>query len=422
MASALTSRSLFRYALLGLPLGCVGLPLYVHLPKYYADTLPISLALLGTLLFVTRILDCLADPLIGYVSDRYPSSRKRMMAGAMPLLAMGVLALFYLPQFATADSAAWWLALLMAVTYLSYSVLTINFYASGLQLTENYHETTRVSTWREGAVIVGVLVASALPQVFMQSMPETEAYHQFGWIFTVILAVCGLLFLRRKQAISPVVTQPNGSWRTMLAQRELRWIFGVFFLNAIPTSITATLFLFFVSDILHAPALSGPFLLAYFVAAMIAMPVWNRISRRIGKKRALMVGMLLAILSFTGAYSVEAGAVVAFGIICIFSGVALGADLAFLPAILADAVGKSPAKGGIEFGVWNFISKFTLALAAGIALPVLAWLGYQPGSTTAADASMEALRISYAVLPCLFKLLALTLLWLSPIDQRKEPA
>lgn len=420
MTNTLNRRSLFRYALLGFPLGCVGLPLYVHLPKYYADSLSISLALLGTLLFVTRILDCLADPFIGYVSDRYPASRKRLMAAAMPVLAAGVLALFYLPQFATASSAPWWLAALMAITYLSYSVLTINFYASGLQLAENYHETTRVSTWREGAIIIGVLIASALPQVFMQSMPEADAYHQFGWIFAGILLVCGVLFLRTSQAGQSVRVEPRGAWRVMFAQHELRWIFGVFFLNAIPTSITATLFLFFVSDILHAPALSGPFLLAYFVTAMLAMPMWNRISRRVGKKRALMAGMLLAIISFTGAYSVEAGAVVTFGIICVFSGIALGADLAFLPSILADAVGKSAAKGGMEFGVWNFISKFTLALAAGIALPVLAWLGYAPGAAAGGATSIEALRVSYAVLPCVFKFLALTLLWLSPIDQRKE--
>jgi GPH family glycoside/pentoside/hexuronide:cation symporter len=53
----------------------------------------------------------------------------------------------------------------------------------------------------------------------------------------------------------------------------------------------------------------------------------------------------------------------------------------------------------------------TLALAAGVALPVLEWLGYVPGT----GQGLGALSFAYALLPCCLKLLAAALLWRAPL-------
>ena len=67
------------------------------------------------------------------------------------------------------------------------------------------------------------------------------------------------------------------------------------------------------------------------------------------------------------------------------------------------------AFAGACFGVWNFLGKLSLALAAGLALPLLALFAYQPG-TESAD-GLLALSLVYALLPLGFKLLASVLLW-----------
>lgn len=412
---------LTRYAALGIPLGFVGLPLYVHLPKYYADTLPLSLALLGTLLFITRLLDCFLDPLIGRLSDAYPHRRKQIMLASVPILALGVLFLFYLPSFATAGNAAVLLGLGMSCTYIAYSILSINYYAAGLPLAADATQTTRVSAWRETAIIIGVLVASILPQVLITKMPQQQAYHLFSMVFVGVLAVGTLAFsplLKKITAIAGDNTDVStGAWKKLWSNRPLRWVFGVFLLNAIPPSITATLFLFFAASVLQAEAMSGAFLLVYFLAAMCAMPLWAKLSRKIGKKRALMGAMSLAIVSFVWAYFLGAGDTLPFFVICVASGAALGGDLALLPSLLADTLQDDKEQGGLAFGVWNFISKFTLALAAGIALPALGMLGYT-GTQSTDVGSIHALQLSYAVLPCTFKVLALLTLVLSPIEKK----
>jgi Na+/melibiose symporter-like transporter len=401
----------------------VGLPLYVNLPKYYADTLPLSLALLGTLLFITRLLDCFLDPLIGRLSDAYPHRRKQLMLLSVPILAVGVVFLFYLPSVATASNVAVLLGVGMSCTYIAYSVLSINYYAAGLPLAADATQTTRVSAWRETAIIIGVLVASILPQVLLTKMPQQQAYHLFSLVFVGVLAGGILVFLPLLKKITGAsgteVDASQGAWKKLWANRPLRWVFGVFLLNAIPPSITATLFLFFAASVLQAEAMSGPFLLVYFLGAMCAMPLWAKLSRKVGKKRALMGAMSLAIASFIWAYFLKAGDALPFFLICVASGAALGGDLALLPSLLADTLEDDKEQGGLAFGVWNFISKFTLALAAGIALPALGMLGYT-GTHSTDGGSIHALQLSYAVLPCTFKIGALVVLLISPLGNTRQ--
>jgi Na+/melibiose symporter-like transporter len=97
---------------------------------------------------------------------------------------------------------------------------------------------------------------------------------------------------------------------------------------------------------------------------------------------------------------------------------ALGADLALPPALLAGVIGAAGHSGqreGAYFGLWSWMTKLNLALAAGIALPLLDWLGYTPGQ--ASEEGLRALVIAYALLPCVLKVCAALLLWRSPLKQ-----
>ena len=69
---------------------------------------------------------------------------------------------------------------------------------------------------------------------------------------------------------------------------------------------------------------------------------------------------------------------------------------------------KQPGEGAY-FGWWNFATKLNLALAAGLALPLLSAFGYAPGGRGAA--ALHALTLAYCLLPCLLKLGAAGLLW-----------
>ncbi len=196
-------------------------------------------------------------------------------------------------------------------------------------------------------------------------------------------------------------------------------LMGVYAANGIAAALPATLVLFYVGDVLQAAEWSGFFLLLYFAAAALALPGWLRLTARWGRRRAWLAGMCLAMGAFALAPLLGPGDVIWFALICVITGIALGADLTLPPALLAEHVALH-GQGGACFGWWTALGKLNLALAAGLALPLLGWLGYVPGQTGAAT----SLAWLYGGLPLLFKLAAAILLWrafvtLAALEERK---
>lgn len=412
--AALTRGSLLRYGALGLPLAFAGLPVYVHVPKFYADALHIDLALLGGILLFIRLFDAILDPIIGMLSDKFCHRRHAIMAASVPMLTLGYLLLF--------NPAAWaehhvmlWLLMCLALVYVSFSTLMINYYAAGINMAQSYNDHTRVATFREGSMLIGVLLASVLPPVLLQHYPLREAYSYFSFLLVPLVLVCAFITLRNLRVTQSAASAPS-FWH-LLKNKYVRWVLFIAFCNSIPTAITSTLFMFFTADVLHAADQSGLMLVVYFLSAAAGMPFWAHLSARAGKKKSLLCAMVVAIVCFIWAWGLGAGDSTAFFIICILSGITLGADSALLPSMLADTLESSREASATGFGLWNLTSKLTMAFAAGMALPLLETGGYHPDMANNA-AALHQLSLCYALLPCLFKAIAVAMLHFSPLDQR----
>ncbi|MBL8458075.1 MAG: MFS transporter [Zoogloea sp.] len=395
-----------RYGLLGLPLAFAALPIYVHVPKLYAEQAGLSLALVGTILLLTRIVDALSDPLIGWVSDRF-LSRRGLVALALPLLAVGLGGLLAPPP----GAGGLWLAGLLVVVTFGYSVATINHGAWGAELGESSDMRTRLVAAREGFGLFGVVLAAALPGLLATTLDAGLA--RTGAVFVAVLGLVALVSLPGMPAGRRPVARPESPWaalRGVLADRPFAALLGVFALNGIAAAVPASTVLFFVADVVRREDLSGLFLAIYFLTGAAGLPVWVSLARRVGKARAWLGGMGLSVAVFAWAVLIGPGDTLAFGILCALSGLALGADLALPPALLADQLARRPeGRAGACFGWWAFVTKANLALAAGLALPLLGFLGYAPGARHAA--ATEALTAVYAVLPLVLKLMAAFALW-----------
>jgi GPH family glycoside/pentoside/hexuronide:cation symporter len=388
-----------------MPLAMAALPLYVHLPKFYGDYLGVDLALLGSVLLALRLADAVIDPLLGVLSDR-GGQRKRWLAVAAPPLALGMVGLFLpLPHGQTALLV--WLATALAIVYLGFSLATINHNAWGAELSADPVERTRITAVREGLALCAVVVAAVLPGFLGGS---DGGLGRFAILFAGFTLACvAITLLGTPGAASPVVA--HGAHERLrdliarpLADRLFRKLLVVFMLNGIAAAIPATLVLFFIADVLNAESRQGMFLALYFVAGAAGMPVWVRLSARVGKSEAWLVAMGVAIAAFVWASRLGAGDTNAFAVICVLSGLALGADLALPPSLLADVIGRGGRMEGTGsyFGLWTLATKLNLALAAGIALPLLEALGYKPGGRDAI--ALNALAIVYAFVPCVLKL------------------
>jgi Na+/melibiose symporter-like transporter len=415
---------LAAYAALRMPLALLELPLFVLLPAFYSQQFGMELALIGAILFGTRLVDALADPLIGAAIDRsrHPAGGwgyRHWLWASLPALAIGFWAMFSPPV--DGGLLAVWLALASVLTYLAYSVASIAYQAWGAELGHTERDRARVTGIREAFGLVGVVAASAL------LAPENAPMLVAGFVVLSALAAIALNWAPgggRASAsdVDPRQATPTlrGTWASVAGNRAFRWLLAAFMLNGVATAIPATLVLFFVRDVLHAEAQVPLFLASYFLAGALGMPLWIALAGRIGLRNAWLLGMAFAVLAFVWALGLERGDVWPFWAVCVLTGLALGADLAMPPALLAAVIsghGDAGRREGAYFGLWNLATKFNLALAAGVGLPLLALFGYVPGASGEAPLS---LTLAYAALPSALKLAAGALLLTAPLPERER--
>ncbi|MFM8467435.1 MAG: MFS transporter [Oxalobacteraceae bacterium] len=410
---SLSARALLAYGGFALPLSLLALPVYVQVPQLYAGQLGVPLALVGTILLAARLLDAIADPWIGHWMDKVAPAKGHagFVLLSLPAMLGGYLALFNPPaRVAEGSLLELWFAASLVLVYLGYSMAMIAHGSWGASLTQHRGERARLTSVREGFALVGVMLASALPAIAGLSVLMIA--------FVISLTLAALLLVRAapRAPVRPSGERGGQAMLSPLREARFRWLLGVFAVNGIAAAVPATLFLFFASDRLQLPGQAGLFLVLYFVSAGMALPVWAKASAVIGESRAWLLAMLLSVVVFVWTAQLEAGALLPFALICVLSGAALGADLTLPPALLAGviaAAGHSGEREGAYFGLWTFTTKMNLALAAGISLPLLSWLGYVPGQAN--DEGLRALVIAYALLPCLLKLAAAALLWRAPL-------
>lgn len=391
---------LLAYGGLGLPLAFAALPLYIHLAPFYSSL--ISLSLLGVILLALRFLDAAIDPLIGALFDRFPHPRS-LIAISLPLLGLGWIGVFTLPKSLPVVP---WLIVMLTLTTVGYSLATVVHNSWGARLSSVPHERTRLFAAREGFGLLGVVLAAALPTLLAASLAEGLA--RMGWIFLGLLLGFAAFTLiatpsMQRSAHSPGVRQ---MLRPLANPAFARFVPG-YLLNGVAAALPATLVIFFIDDVLVLSSHSGLFLVIYFLSGALGLPLWVRLAKRIGTLDAWLVSMGLSIAAFIGAFWLGEGDLVGYALVCAASGLALGADLALPPALVADMIDTDPApQPGAYYGLLSFFAKLTLALAAGMALPLLDFWGYAPGG-----GNLFALSATYALLPIIMKLGALIWFW-----------
>ena len=414
-----------RYGLLGLPLAFCALPLYILMPNLYARQWGVPLAALGALLLAVRLLDAVIDPLLGRYLDRLfaRSPRAVLQQGALAAMALAVgFSLLLMPQVREPEALLWWAGIWLVVTYTAYSALTVAHQSWGAMLGGDARYRGRVVAWREGLALLGVMLAALAPAI--GGVPVLL------WLLGAALVAGYWAWCHAPRpelaAHHPDTDTTSLPWWHPWRNTGFRALLAVYLLNGIASAIPATLVLFFVQDRLQGgAALQSMALGTYFACGALSMPVWLHLVGRLGLERSWQWGMLLAVLVFVGASQLGAGDAAWFLLVCALSGTALGSDLALPGALLAGVIDRAGDRGRADasyFGWWNFATKINLALAAGLTLPLLGWLGYTPG--TQDPAALALLSTAYCLLPCGLKALAawaLQFLVLQPTTRAHTP-
>lgn len=414
---------LIAYAAPALPAAMLSLPLLIYLPPIYGIDAGMNIAAIGVVIGMSRLWDLLIDLPIGWASDRVRTRwgrRKPFMVLALPLVMIGSWFALQPP----ADAGALYLGVSLFVVYLGWSLLQIPHLAWGAELADGYHARNRVMAAREIATTIGLIVAMSMPALVMRfGTPGPSAASGMGipallTITLIALPLAGIAMLALvPDRAAPTTAGPG--WRAgfalMRANHPFRRLILAYTINGVANALPSALFFIYVRSALNLPGSFGDFLLVYFLAGIIAVPLWLRVARRYGKHGAWCRAMILACAAFALVPALGPGAYWPFMAICIVTGIAFGADLALPASMMADSVDVDTAQGGaartgLYFACWQVATKLALALAPALGFPLLEALGFNMLGANGPSA-VFALAALYAWAPVACKAAAIALMW-----------
>jgi Na+/melibiose symporter-like transporter len=423
----LPAGELLAYGLPGLPLAALQLPLFIFLPAYYAEGLGVGFAAVGAVLLAARLFDVVTDPLVGLLSDRLNSRigrRKPWILLGTPVLLVASWALFVPPE-----GIAWpYLLIWTMAIYLAGTFVLLPYQAWGAELSPDYHERSRISAAREVCVVIGTLAAVGIPPLIAGDPGGSLELIAWGLTFALPAAVAIALWRLREPAQPARLAQPRvQAWRILLSNGPFRRLIAAYLLNGIANGLPATLFILFVTRVLELPqeVWVGPLLAIYFLCGILAAPVWVRLSARYGKHRVWIGAMIWACCIFVWVPLLGPGDAWWFLAICVLTGISLGADLVLPASMQADVVDldtlrSGRRRAGLYFALWGMATKLALALAVGIAFPILGLAGFDEQSGASSPFGLLVLALLYSVVPVAFKLAAIWLTAGYPLTAAKQ--
>jgi GPH family glycoside/pentoside/hexuronide:cation symporter len=434
------------YALPGLILAVVGLPLYVYIPKFYTDVVGVSATALGTLILVARLIDAVSDPLVGVLSDhtRTRFGRRRPYIALGSILLAGLLAALYIPPQGSQTMLTLWFGTGLILLSLAWTLVDVPWESLGPEITFTYDERTSLFSFREGMVIAGTILAAASPLLIEQALSLTGSdldqrrkFAVFALIYMpIILGCCWLCVWGVKERVAPVISTPRSgqeksgktgselrNWKQTVSNRPFVILLAAYAVAAIGANLPATLIVYYVEYVLGGTR-AEIFILLYVLSGILCLPFWLWVSRNLDKKKAWIGAMAVNTGAFAGVFLLGPGQLTAYALLTVASGTGFGASLALPPAMQADVIDYDEflygeRREGRFIGIWSVVKKASSALGLGLALPLLDFFGYQPGQEQSQQVNL-ALRVLYCLVPCLCNFAAIVIALAYPLNRQSH--
>jgi glycoside/pentoside/hexuronide:cation symporter, GPH family len=375
--------------------------------NFLTESLGLAAGLAGTALMIGKIWDAVTDPAVGYLSDRTRSrwGRRRpyMAVGAVFLLIFMVL-MFTNPRIQSDRLLFVWVVVIYCLLNTAYTLVNIPYSALTPELTADFNERTVLNGYRMSFAVVGTLIGAGamLPLVSIFG-GDSAAWTITGGIMGVIMAAATLTtVITVKEKLGAPITEATSvikSYVEVLGMKTFLlalfpWTFHITGVNIIQASL-----LYFFQNIYKNEGMFSIALLFLLVSSLAFIPVWVKISAKIGKKKCYNIGMLIVaamVLLFAG-FGPSLPIWFSF-IIMGLAGIGFATQYVMPYSIVPDVVEYDFAENGkrregVFYGMWTFSSKIGQSLGIALTGWILTAFGYQQPTAAIADPVQSARAI-----------------------------
>ena len=392
-------RTVAAYGAPAMGAGYMYLIISLYVMKFATDILLIAPAVMGAIYSLSRIWDAISDPLVGYLSDRtsskYGRRRTWIFASCLPI-AVGFYMVFAPPLSLTEDGLAIWMGIAIIAFYSAMTIFFVPHLSLGAELSTDYHERSRLFGARHAAYILGSILSLVSLQFLINRELEggdvralADELAILAVVVMAILVVYSSAALRERPEFQGRMTaSPIKAFRDVWQNRHARLLIVVTFIEHVGSSAIAALTLYVTHYVVGKPAWAPIIIFAYMLPSSASVPLWLPLSRRFGKIKVWMGGMLLTGVSFGGMFLLpfiesETMRLVWIIAMAFFAGLANGCGGTIGPSVQGDVIDydehvTGERKEGAYFAAWNFVYKSALGLMLLMTGFALEWSGFQP--------------------------------------------
>ena len=391
----------FLYSLPSIPLAAAQIAVYIAVPAIYSKIAAVGIGITGLVIMISRVIDMITDPILGTYLDRMVEKIgwKFWLLIGFPLISIGIFILF------NPLDGLEIISLLLGVIFvtLGWTFFSIPWWGIGIAISNsNSNDRFKVVSFRELLTIPGVILG-----LFLIHFSNIS-----GEIF-LIISILFLSPLFIKEIPIPNISNVKGTSYFLNIKNlfknnsNFKYLCLSYFFIGLSNGVTSILFILFVEFIIGGSPQN--FLSIYFISAFMGLPFVYMLASKYNKKRIWTSFIILACICFLPVVFLSNNSTTLFMVICIISGFCLSADLIIPSSIQADIIYKEQQQNknvlvGKIYSVWSFIQKLSLALSAGVCLPLLGYFGFNPSEV---NTQLLPLSFAYGIIPIILRIPAI---------------
>ena len=420
------------YGMPGLGAGYMYLLMSLYVMKFSTDVLLIAPAVMGVIFSISRIWDAVSDPIAGYLSDRttFKFGRRRtwMLISFIPI-SFGFLAVFSPPESMQGQSLDLWMMIAILSFYSAITLLNVPHMALGAELSEDYHERTRLFGVRHIGFTLGSILALVSMSLLIseENNPDGDVRQLAGSLAFYAIGAMSLMifFAVSKLKENPefqnrVNKNPFKAFRDVWINPHAKILIIVLFIENLGGAVIGVLTLYVTQYIVEAPAWAPLIIFAYMLPSALSVPLWIPLSRRFGKIRLWVFSLAFTGISFGGIFIIPFLDSVTDRLIVMFIGAALGGMAAGCggaigPSVKGDVIDydeylTGERKEGSYFAALNFVFKSATGIMLLVTGFVLQFSGFIPNQPQTMEVKIALISL-YGLVPLVFYSLGAYLLY-----------
>ncbi|GAA4481558.1 MFS transporter [Rhodococcus olei] len=417
---------LSRSTVAGYSLGSVGTGGFATLPGlvlayYLTDTLAVPAVAASVVVFAPKALDVLVNPLVGARSDaaaaRTGTRRRFLLLGALTLPVFFALT-FAVPAGLSTAASSLWVGVSFILAAIAFALFQVPYIALPAELTEDYHERSRLMSWRVALLGVAILLFGAGGPALREIGGGRTGYLVMGVVAGVLLGAgmsAAWAIAPRGPARSVADSgAAHGFADTLAAVRAsepFRVLLATFALQALATGTMLGGAQYVATYLLDSEGAVSILFAALVGPAVAVMPLWIRLVRAWGKQRAFLLASslflaatlaLLGLLAGAGPWIYPVVAVAGIG----YAGMQM-LPMSMLPDVISDHEERTggSVRAGAFSGVWTAAETVAMALGPALVLLILAATGFvsSDGDDVAAQShtALTGIALAFTAAPAL---------------------